>query len=105
MEDRAVNNHKRIVAEQNLIGIVAVQVGDVFNLDIFLNSHTRGIVVDSQSDTAVVSVADESHEAIVAANLDVFEVVRGAELFLGDVVFLGDGDVRAGGAVEHEVIA
>lgn len=105
VEDRAIDHHKRIVAKQNFIGIVAVQVGDIFNLDIFLNSHTWGIVIDSQGDAAVVSVADQSHEAVVAANLDVFEVVRGAELFLGDVVFRGDGDVRAGRAVEHEVIA
>ena len=105
VEDGAIHHHKSIVAVENLIDIVTVQIGYVFNLNVFLNGDTSGLIVDSKSDPTVVSIADQSNKPIVASNLDILEVVRGAELFLSDVVFLGDTDVRTARAVEHEVVA
>jgi hypothetical protein len=70
-----------------------VQVGDVLHLDVVLDGHS------------VCAVADQAHEAVVASDLGGDEVVGGSVLLLSDVVFLGDGDMRTGGAIEQEVIA
>jgi hypothetical protein len=82
-----------------------VQVGDVLHLNVVLDGHSGRLVVNAQGDSAVCAVADQAHEAVVASDLGGDEVVGGSVLLLSDVVFLGDGDMRTGGAIEQEVIA
>jgi hypothetical protein len=105
VEECAINNNQRIVPESNLINIIAVKIGDIFDFDVVLDCDSGILIVDSKGDAAVGSIGDESNKAVVASDFGGHEIVGGAVLLLGDVVFLAHGNVVVVAAVDDEIIS